>query len=67
MNLAIKSFTQKWRKHCFISFPKSGVKTEEIRKGRILVVLRVMWRVFLEILPLQEESNEKHIKNIKKQ
>ena len=30
----------------------TGVKTEEIRKGRILVGLRYIWRVFLEIRPL---------------
>ena len=36
----------------------SGVKTEEIRKGRILADLRDIWRVCLEILPLHK-SKEK--------
>ena len=39
-----------------------GVQTAEIRKGRILAGLRDMWRVLLEILPLQE-SEEKHWKS----
>ena len=51
----------------------SGVKAEEIRKGRIWAVLKEIWKVFLEILPLQksnekrrqtsEKSKEKHKKN----
>ena len=32
------------------------VKTEEIRKGRILAVFRAIWRVFLGILPLQKSK-----------
>ena len=36
----------------------SGVKTEEIRKGRILVGLRDMWRVCLEIFPWQNTKEK---------
>ena len=43
--------------HTRQSCASPGVKTEEIRKGRILVGLRDILRVFLEILRLQ-----KHIK-----
>ena len=42
-----------------------GVKTEEIRKGRILAGLTDIWRVFLEIRPLQK-SKEKPRKNLRK-
>ena len=37
-----------------VNFCYAGVKTEEIRKGRHLVGLRDVWRVFLEILPLHK-------------
>ena len=43
----------------------AGVKTGEIRKGRIWGVFRAIWRVFLEILPLHK-SKEKRRKNIRK-
>ena len=47
----------------------AGVKTEEIRGGRIVVGLRDIWRVCLEILPLQQskEKREQKPKNNKKQ
>ena len=55
ITLRVKTRTKvKWS--CF-----TGVKTEEIRKGRILAGLRAIWKVFLEILPLQK-SNEKRRK-----
>ena len=41
-----------------------GVKTEEIRKGRIWAGLRDIWRAFLEIIPLQK-SKEKRGKSKK--
>ena len=41
--------------HKNMNFLLSGVKTEEIRKGRILVGLRDIWRVLLDILPLQDQ------------
>ena len=37
----------------------SGVKTEKIRKRRILAGLRDVWRVFLEILPLQNSKDKR--------
>ena len=37
----------------------SGVKTEEIRKGRILAGLRDIWKVFLEILPLHKSKEKR--------
>ena len=49
--------------YMFVYFPSccykflyclTGVKTQEIRKGRILAGLRDIWRVFLEILPLHK-------------
>ena len=43
----------------------AGVKTETIGKGRILGGLKAIWRVFLEILPLQK-SKEKRRKNDEK-
>ena len=39
----------------------SGVKTEEIREGRIWAGLMDIWSAFLEILPLHK-SNEKQMK-----
>ena len=43
----------------------TGVKTKEIRKGRIWAGVRDIWRVFLEILPLQK-SEEKRGKTLEK-
>ena len=37
----------------------TGVKTEEIRKGRILGGLRGVWKVFSEILPLQKSKEKR--------
>ena len=45
----------------------AGVKTEEIRKGRILAGLRDIWKVFLEILPLQNSKEKKREKPEKNQ
>ena len=36
-----------------------GVKTEEIRKGRISTGSRDIWRVLLEILPLQKSKEKR--------
>ena len=38
---------------------KKGVETTEIRKGRIWAGLRDIWRVFLEILPLQKSKEKR--------
>ena len=43
-----------WVWLCCTEVPMSGVKPEEIRKGRILAGLKDIWRVCLEILPLQK-------------
>ena len=46
------------RKHYFFCniLHFQGVKTKEIRKGRILAGVRDIWRVVLEILPLQNSK-----------
>ena len=47
---------------------KSPVKTEKIRKWRIWVGLRDIWRIFVEILPLQKIKGNslKNDRNCKK-
>ena len=37
----------------------AGVKTDEIRKGRVLMGLRDICRVLLEILPLQKSKENR--------
>ena len=52
-------FSQVLSSRRFPSERNEGVKTEEIRKGRIWAGLRGIWWVCLEILPLQKSKEKR--------
>ena len=60
----VKPFTQRTKKIIIAAIRGflTGVKTKKIHKGRIWGRFRDIWRVLLEILPVQK-SKEKPTKN----
>ena len=43
---------------CLTKNSSQGIKTEGIRKGRVFAGLRYVWKLFVEILPLQNSRKK---------
>ena len=58
------NFQRRW-KGLKLQYSRTGVKTEEIRKGRIWAGVRDIWRICLEILPLHKSRAKRRKPNKK--